>query len=101
MKLDQVENTQHADTEKISKCLSELIQLIGNNNFSVAELLLLYGNLGLQLGGSIEGGNIPSIEELQKMYYSNPSTGVALMLTGLTVTSWFDSYLEQMKKINN
>ena len=54
----------------------------------------MYGNLGYSIGASIEEieqGSGPTVEELQKSYYQNPTVGTALMLQGLLTSSWYDN----------
>ncbi len=82
------------DDERVAKCHEELVEVIRKYNLRVGELLILYGNLGYTLGASIEGyrDKGPGIDELNQRYYTNPTAGVSLMLTGMTVTSWYDQY---------
>ena len=88
---------KEADEEKIGTIFSECVEAFQKGKPNVGEILLAYGNLGYTLGASIEGfdGKGPSIEELEKMYYENPTVGVALMLQGILVTTWLDDYAKK------
>lgn len=91
MEIKEVGTKDNIAIEKITNCLSNILELIQNNRFKVGELILLYGNLGYSIGASIEG-EAKTIEELNKLYYTNPTVGIALMLNGAMVNSWFDDY---------
>jgi len=83
------------DNKKTSLMLIELLKVFQNHKPTVGELLVAYGNLGFSLGASIGGyeGKGPSVEELKELYYKDPHRiDVALMLEGLTVTTWFESW---------
>lgn len=84
---------------KVEKCYEELVEVFQKHKLSVREILIAYGNLGYTLGASIEGfsGQGPSASDLEKMYYTNPTVGVALMSQGLLVTSWDESYEKQQQ----
>jgi hypothetical protein len=81
---------EHIDSDKTSECLDRIITIIKEAKLNISELVILYSNLGYTLGASIEGfkDNGPSLENLNKMYYSNPTIGVALMLQSLLINSW-------------
>lgn len=59
---------------------------------NTGEIIIALGNLEYTLGASIDGykGKGPGIEKLKELYYSSPSVGVAMMLNGITVTSWYE-----------
>lgn len=82
------------DPANTNQCYEELVEVFRKYKLRVGEILIAYGNLGYALGASIEGykDKGPSVEELQKLYYSKPSPGVGLMLQGVTITTWFDQY---------
>ena len=106
MKLEELNEESGLNKEKIEDCISKLEKVLTENNLTVGEILLTYGNLGYKLGASIRKGiydsrfvsEPPNTEELGKLYYSNPTPDVALMITGLTVTSWVDSLLKQQEQ---
>jgi len=77
--------------EKCNQLYEELISIFQKHKPTVGEILIAYGNLGYSLGASIGGyeGKGPSIEELKKLYYTYPGRlDLALMLQGITVTTW-------------
>lgn len=81
------------ERDKANACLQELIDVFDKHKLRVQDLVVVYGNLGYALGGSIEGipaEGGPSFEELQQKYYAEPTLGVALMFQGMLVTSWHD-----------
>lgn len=87
--------TAQINEERCNAALAELIAVFQKYQPTVGELLLLYGNLGYSLGASIGGlqGKGPNAEELKKLYYTQPGRlDVALMLEGLTVTSWLEDW---------
>ena len=88
---------------KANEALAKLISVFQETKLTVGEILIVYGNLGYALGASIEGYQEkgPSIEELKRLYYSQPSVGIAMMLQGITVTSWYESWAEQLKNQGN
>ncbi len=95
MKIDkQIEKTLAFDPEKVEQCYSDLIDVFRKHKLRVGEILIAYGNLGYALGASVEGyeGTGPGADELKKLYYTNPSPGVGLMLQGLTITTWYEMY---------
>ena len=106
MKFSELESSKEFDTERVQKCLASIESILASTNLNVGELLLLYGNLGYKLGANLRRAvydedfvsEPPNIEELNKLYYSNPTEDVALMLTGLTITSWPNDLLKREKK---
>jgi hypothetical protein len=78
--------------KKIQKCLKQTLDLINNNHLTVEETVVLYGNIGYSIGLSVmkRTDNPPTIEELERLFYQNPTIDVSLMLTGLNVASWLD-----------
>ena len=102
MKIDKdLKETIQFDPDKCNEMLSELMEIFQKHQPTVGEILTVYGNLGYSLGASIGGyqGKGPGPEELKKLYYEAPGrVDVALMLEGLTVTTWFDNWEEQVLK---
>lgn len=85
--------------EKVSDAHERIVTVLQEQKLTVGELLVLFGNLGYTLGASIAGYKEkgPSPEELEKLYYAGSSNkkkhlGVALMLQGMTVTSWYEDW---------
>jgi hypothetical protein len=85
------------DPEKVNRAYEKLVQIFQDEKLTVGEIIIAYGNLGYTLGASVEGFKEkgPTIDELNKMYYSNPTLGVALMIQGITVTSWYENWEKQ------
>lgn len=84
------------DEEKCAKILESLLALFKEEQPTIGEVLLVYGNLGYCLGASIEGlkEKGPGLEELSEMYLKNKNNvGIALMLEGITITSWLEGHL--------
>lgn len=88
------------DESKANEALAELIEIFQRKKLTVGEILVVYGNLGYALGASVEGYDEkgPSISELNQLYYTKPSPGVALMLQGVTVTSWYEDWVKKLKE---
>ena len=97
MKIDKPDKTLEFDPSKVNQAYEELVAVFQKYKLGVGEILIAYGNLGYTLGASIDGHaeQGPNTEELQKLYYSNPTVGVAMMLSGLTITSWYETYSNQ------
>jgi len=92
------------DPEKVNRAFENLVKVFQDEKLTVGEIIIAYGNLGYTLGASIEGfdKNGPTIEELKKMYYTNPSVGVAMMIQGIHVTSWYSDWEKlQLNKQDN
>ncbi len=91
------------DPEACTKLYEDLVKVFQEHKPTVGEIIIALGNLQYSVGASIGGYNNekgPGIEELQKLYYSNPSVDVALMIQGLQTTTWFDDYQEMQLKKN-
>lgn len=94
-------STRNFDAQKCSALYEDLILTFQKHKATVGEILIAYGNLGYALGASIgeftEKG--PSIEELNKLYYAEPGRlDVALMVTGLQVSSWYDEWQKLLEE---
>ena len=97
MKIEtEIKKTLAFDPTRVEQCYEELVEVFRKHRLGVGEILIAYGNLGYTLGASIEGykGKGPSPDDLKRLYYSKPSPGVALMLQGITVTTWYDQYAQ-------
>jgi hypothetical protein len=90
---------------RCNEMLSSILEIFQKHQPTVGEILLIYGNLGYSLGASIGGfdGKGPGIDELKQLYYQQPGRlDVALMLEGLTVTTWYEDYEKQtLDKLKN
>jgi hypothetical protein len=87
------------DPEKCNELYTDLVEVFQKHKPTVGEILIAYGNLGYALGASIGGFSEkgPGIEELKKLYYSEPGRlDIALMTQGLTVTTWYDDWEKQV-----
>ena len=100
MKIEKPKKVLGFDPEKCNKIYEELVTIFQKYKPTIGEVLISYGNLGYTLGASIDGykDKGPSLEELSKLYYSNPTIGISLMLSGLTTTSWYEEYSNQKIK---
>jgi len=105
MKIEELEKSDQFDTEKIKQCISDLEAVLQKYNFEVGELVLVYGNLGYKLGQNIarevynrEFSGTPDIDELQKLYYSNPDIDISLMLSSLNTITWVDDLAKRERK---
>jgi uncharacterized protein YejL (UPF0352 family) len=92
------------DEERVQSLLADLIAAFNKYQPNIPEILLAYGNLGYHLGASIAGfknrSEGPGLDILQKAYYTSPTVDVGLMIQGLLITSWEDSFRRQ-RKISN
>lgn len=101
-KVTKVENSNNVSVSKVDKVYKECVKAFQRTKLSVQEILLVYGNLGYTLGASIGGFEKgPSVQELEKLYAENPNLAIALMLNGLTVTTWIDDLNKTIKDIEN
>lgn len=85
------------DPDKVNRVYEKLVEIFQEEKLTVGEIIIAYGNLGYTLGASIEGYHEkgPSPEELEKLYYSHPTLGVALMVQAMTVTGWYEQWEKQ------
>ena len=93
------------NNDNMTDCLAHLEDILTRHNFTVAELITLYANLGYRIGQNIANqfydrkiGDTPDLDKLQKLYYSEPSVDVALMLNALTMLTWIQSLENSSKK---
>jgi len=88
------------DPDKTNDTYEKLVNIFKDQKLTTGEILIAYGNLGYTLGASIAGykGTGPSIEELKKSYYENPTVGVALMLAAFEITNWYEDWSKQKIK---
>lgn len=82
------------DDQKLDKVIQKLHKVINKADLNVTEIILAYGNLGYHLGASMAGfeDKGPDLETLKREYYLNPTIDVGLMLQGLMITGWENSF---------
>lgn len=99
--MEEVKTTEETNTDKVSNCLGEMIDLLSKEKLTVPELILLLSNLQYAIGASIEGYKEdqkgPNLEQLKKVYYTAPTVGVSMMLAAMEMSTWHDSYLKQLQ----
>lgn len=98
-KVKKPEKRLDFDPKKCEEIYEELVGVFQDKKPTVAEIIVALSNLTYTLGASIEGyeGSGPGLDALQKIYYSEPGKiGVALMLQGFTMATWFDDYKQQV-----
>jgi hypothetical protein len=80
------------NAERVNEVYEKFINLLQEKKLTVAELCILLGNTLYTVGASIEGfkDEGPDMEELNKRYYTKPTVGIAIMLNGMTLVSYFD-----------
>lgn len=85
------------DEKKVEKVIEKLHKIINKSKPNIAEIILIYGNLGYHLGASLAGfeDEGPNIETLRQEYYRNPTVDVGLMLQGLMITAWEDGFIKK------
>jgi len=89
------DKTLNFNPDKCSKLYEDLINVFRKHKPTVGEIIIALGNLMYTIGASIEGYNKtgPGLEEVQKLYYSNPERiGIALMAQGLLTTTWYEDW---------
>ena len=93
VKIETPEKAKNFDPEEAQGAFEDLVKVFQERRLTIAEIIIVLGNLSYTLGASIEGFKEegPSAEELQRMYYSDPSVGTGLMMTGITICSWYSS----------
>lgn len=95
MEINQPEKKIGFDPDKATKLLEELIEVYQNNKPTTGEILIATSNLLYTLGASVGGyGETgPGIDELKRLYYSEPGRlDVAMMLQALTMSTWYEDW---------
>lgn len=80
-------------TDKTEKIIQDIINKLNKNKLTDQELLEVYCGLGTSIGAAMAGideDNMPSLEELERRYMTNPTPGEALFLQSLLLGSWKD-----------
>jgi len=85
--------------DRAAAALEKIKEAFNKEKLSVAEIIVVYGNLGYILGASIAGFKVegPGIDELNHAYNLDPTIDLGLMIQGLLITSWVDDFLERPK----
>jgi len=87
------------DHKKTSDTYNSLVEIFRDAKLTIGEILVAYGNLGIALGTSIENKNETlAIEEIEKEYLRNPTPGLALILQGSEVVSWYKQHEQTIIK---
>lgn len=96
----QPEMKLNFDTERCNTILNELMAVFQKHQPTTGETCVVLGNLSYSLGASIGGfdGKGPNPEELKHLYYTEPNLAIAMMLNGLTVTTWYSDWEKQQLK---
>lgn len=91
------------NTSKINKTLNKILKVINKNNLNIPELILLVANLTIAVGKSLSGvkGEIPNTEDLQRLYYTDPTVDVQLMLQGKLMVTWANDFVTKKPKLSN
>lgn len=101
MNKEEPEVSNEEEDQKASEALDELINVLAKYKLRAQDLVIVYGNLGYSIGASMEGfegDEGPGAEELQKIYYTKPTLGVAMMLQGMLITSWHEQVASTTNK---
>ena len=92
-------DSKTTDDNKVAATLAKIHKLLNKEHLTIPELILLYGNLGYQIGSAIAmiEGPGPSLQELQLEDKINPTVDCALMLQGMLVSSWEEDFRAKPK----
>lgn len=99
MKIDKPQKKLGFDPERCERTYLKAVEVFQQEKPTTGEIVVALSNLTYTLGASIEGytDKGPNLETLQKEYYTNPGkVGISLMLQGLTLASWYNSYQDQV-----
>lgn len=93
--IEQIEKNEVSS--KVSECLEDIIGILNKHRLSYEEIVLMFSNLSYTLGASMDGYKEkgPSIDELEKMYYTKPTAGIALMMTGMEASVWYNNLIKK------
>jgi hypothetical protein len=81
------------NVDKCEKTLDDLQDVLNKSKLNLHELVWTFGQLGYNIGASLEG-DAPNIDEVTKRYYEDPRLGVALMAQGLHIQTWVNDIKE-------
>jgi hypothetical protein len=81
------------DVTKCEDTLDKLQKILNETKLNLSELIWTYGQLGFNIGGSLEGQSY-DVEEVMKQYYTSPRLSVALMAQGLHIQTWVNDIEE-------
>lgn len=81
------------DVPKCENALDKLQKTFNESKLSLKELIWVYGQLGYNIGATLEGKAF-NLEEVQKEYYTKPRLGIALQVQGLQIQTWTDAIEE-------
>jgi len=98
-----LKKTLEFDPEKVEKLVEDLVTSYQEAKPTVGEIIISLSNLTYLLGASIGGFSEkgPSIEELKQLYYQESGRiDVALMLQGMTMTTWYEDWEQQRLKLD-
>jgi hypothetical protein len=81
------------------KLLAKILAQLDKASLNVPELLSLCGKLLYTIGASMSGFTKagPSLEVLEREYYTNPCVDVALMIQGQLISTWIEDYTRNPK----
>ena len=98
-----LERTSNFDPSKVESAYEKLVKIFQEEKLTVGEIIVAYSNLGYVLGASIEGitEERKSIGDLEKIYATEPTIGVALCLQSIHTATWYTDHLDQEKKKEN
>lgn len=74
-----------------------ILYILNKMRLSKEDLVRLWGTIGYDIGRSIYGKDL-EIEELEKLYYTEPSLGIAMMCQSLHVISWVEKDGKESRK---
>ncbi len=102
VKITKVEETdKEVKLSKVDAAYTDLVKVFKKHKLNVREILIATGNcvyaLGASIGGYQEKG--PGVSELEKLYATNPTVDVAMMITGLQMCTWESDLGKTIEKI--
>lgn len=86
--------------KKCEQILDQVHEILNKSKLSLKELVWVYGQLGYNIGASLEGQAF-SPEDATKEYYTSPRLGVALQVQGLQTQTWTDQIEESRDDQSN
>jgi hypothetical protein len=92
---------KYIPTKTKKKILQELIDVLHEYGVTsrdkIPDLLDLYGAFGYSLGASLSGvyDDPPSVEDLKRAYYLNPTVDLALMQQGMLIAGWAEDFIDK------